>query len=55
VPALVRAGVEVRALVHDPAKADVPRRQGAAEVVQGDLADPASLEEVVSVTSTPPS
>lgn len=47
VPALVRAGVEVRALVHDPDRADVPRRQGAAEVVLGDLADPASLEEAV--------
>lgn len=44
VPALRQRGVEVRAMVHDPSKADVALRNGASETVQGDLADPASLE-----------
>lgn len=47
VPALVRRGISVRALVHDPAKADLPRAQGAQELVQGDLADPAGLAEAM--------
>lgn len=43
VPALARRGVEVRALVHDPAKADAAIAGGAAETVQADLHDPDSL------------
>ncbi|GGS73478.1 nucleotide-diphosphate-sugar epimerase [Planobispora rosea] len=37
---LLRAGAEVRALTRDPARADLP---GAAEVVRGDLTDPATV------------
>jgi uncharacterized protein YbjT (DUF2867 family) len=44
VPALAARGIEVRAVVHDPAKADVARANGAAETVQADLADRASLD-----------
>lgn len=44
VPALVRAGHEVRAVVHDKAKADIPRRLGAQESVATDLRDPDSLD-----------
>ncbi len=44
VPALVARGIDVRALVHDPAKADVPRARGAREIIQGDLGDSASLD-----------
>jgi uncharacterized protein YbjT (DUF2867 family) len=44
VPALVRSGLEVRAVVHDAAKADIPRRLGAAETVDADLRDPSSLD-----------
>ena len=44
VPALVAYGIDVRALVHDPAKADAPRAQGAQEIAVGDLRDPASLD-----------
>lgn len=47
VPALVERGVEVRAMVHDPAKADIARRNGAAETVHADLADRASLEQAL--------
>lgn len=47
VPALVARGIQVRALVHDPAKADVPRAQGADEVVVGDLSQRSSVDEVV--------
>ncbi len=44
VPALVSRGVEVRALVHDPAKADIPRAAGAREIAFGDLGDLGSLD-----------
>ncbi len=44
VPALVACGIDVRALVHDPAKADMARAGGAREIVHGDLSDPASLD-----------
>jgi uncharacterized protein YbjT (DUF2867 family) len=47
VPALVERGVHVRALVHDPGKADVALRAGAAETVEADLADRASLDAAV--------
>ena len=47
VPALVGRGIEVRAMVHDPDKADLPRSYGAQEVVQADLRDPASLDTVM--------
>jgi uncharacterized protein YbjT (DUF2867 family) len=43
VPALVSAGVQVRALVHDPEKKDQVREAGADQAVAGDLRDPASL------------
>jgi len=39
VPALVQRGVEVRGLVHDPAKEQVARAAGAAETVVVDLTD----------------
>lgn len=44
VPALVSAGVQVRALVHDPSKADRVRALGAQESVSGDLRDRASID-----------
>ncbi|MEO7124251.1 MAG: NmrA family NAD(P)-binding protein [Lacisediminihabitans sp.] len=44
VPALVSAGHEVRAVVHDANKADIPLSLGAQETVQADLRDPASLD-----------
>jgi uncharacterized protein YbjT (DUF2867 family) len=47
VPALVEHGIEVRAVVHDPAKAHIPRGHGAGEVVQADLADPVSLQRAL--------
>jgi uncharacterized protein YbjT (DUF2867 family) len=43
VPALVSRGVQVRALVHDPAKKDQVLQAGADEAVAGDLRDPASV------------
>src|SRR5580693_1287246 len=43
VPALVSRGVQVRALVHDPAKQDRVRDAGADQAVVGDLRDPVSL------------
>ncbi|MEX5711751.1 NmrA family NAD(P)-binding protein [Parafrankia sp. FMc6] len=43
VSALVRQGVDVRAVVHDPAKRDIPLGHGAGETVTADLRDPASL------------
>lgn len=48
VPALVGRGIDVRALVHDPAKADVPRAAGAQEIVEGDLGDAASLDAAMN-------
>jgi uncharacterized protein YbjT (DUF2867 family) len=47
VPAFVERGLEVRAVVHDPSKADIARAHGAAETVQADLADPASLQRAL--------
>jgi uncharacterized protein YbjT (DUF2867 family) len=44
VPALVDRGLQVRALVHDPAKADRVRELGANEAVPGDLRDRASID-----------
>jgi uncharacterized protein YbjT (DUF2867 family) len=44
VPALVSKGLQVRALVHDPAKADRIRELGATEAVAGDLRDRASID-----------
>jgi uncharacterized protein YbjT (DUF2867 family) len=41
---LARSGVKVRALTRDPASAALP---GEAEVVRGDLTDPASLEKAL--------
>lgn len=43
VPALER-GIEVRAVVHDPRKADLPRSHGATETIPADLTDRASLD-----------
>ncbi len=43
VPALAARSVQVRALVHDPAKQDQVVAAGADEAVTGDLRDPASL------------
>ena len=43
VPALVSRGVQVRALVHDPAKQDRVRDAGADQAAVGDLRDPASM------------
>jgi uncharacterized protein YbjT (DUF2867 family) len=47
VPALVSKGVQVRALVHDPAKREQVERAGADEAVPGDLRDPASLKRAL--------
>jgi uncharacterized protein YbjT (DUF2867 family) len=44
VPALVSKGLQVRALVHDPTKADRARELGATETVAGDLRDRASID-----------
>ena len=44
VSALVSAGHDVRAVVHDPAKAGIPLGLGAKETVQADLRDLASLD-----------
>ena len=44
VSALVSAGHDVRAVVHDPAKAGIPLGLGAKETVQADLRDPVSLD-----------
>ncbi len=43
VPTLVRTGVHVRALVHDPEKAGRLSEMGATETVAGDLRDPNSM------------
>ncbi|TPG25578.1 SDR family oxidoreductase [Mycolicibacterium hodleri] len=43
VRALIAQGVDVRALVHDPDKADVPRRHGATDITKGDMSQPATL------------
>ena len=48
VPALVAKGVQVRALVHDPAKADQVRELGADEAVAGDLRDRASIDAALT-------
>lgn len=48
VPALARRGVQVRALVHDPAKAHLAVAVGAAETVRADLRDPDSLQAAAS-------
>ena len=47
VPALVERGLDVRAIVHDPAKADIARAHGAAETVQADLADAPSVQRAL--------
>ncbi|MEO9014044.1 MAG: NmrA family NAD(P)-binding protein [Terrimesophilobacter sp.] len=44
VPALVRAGHEVRGVVHDKAKAGIPASLGAQETVLADLRDTGSLD-----------
>ena len=43
VPALLARGLQVRAVVHDPAKASRVASAGAAEIVQADLRDLASM------------
>lgn len=48
VPELVAKGLTVRALVHDPAKADRARDLGADETVPGDLRDRASIDEALA-------
>lgn len=48
VPALARAGLQVRAAVHDPAKAGIVGERGAHETVQLDLRDPAGLAVALS-------
>jgi len=48
VPALAAKGVTVRALVHDPAKADRVRDLGAEEAVPGDLRDRASIDAALT-------
>jgi uncharacterized protein YbjT (DUF2867 family) len=47
VPELVRRNATVRALVHDPAKAEKARMLGASEVAIGDLRNRRSLESAV--------
>lgn len=48
VPALASKGLQVRALVHDPAKADRVRELGADEAVAGDLRDRASIDAALN-------
>ena len=48
VPALVAQGVQVRALVHDRARADRARELGADEAVPGDLRDRASIDAALT-------
>jgi uncharacterized protein YbjT (DUF2867 family) len=45
---LIERGVEVRALVRNQQRAEVARRNGAAETVIGDLTDPSSLVDAVA-------
>jgi uncharacterized protein YbjT (DUF2867 family) len=47
-PELTNRGVEVRALVRNEERAQVARRNGAAETVIGDLTQPGSLAEAVA-------
>jgi uncharacterized protein YbjT (DUF2867 family) len=47
VAALVAQGIDVRGIVHDPAKADEARKAGADETVQLDLADIDGLAEAM--------
>ncbi|MFP1155361.1 NmrA family NAD(P)-binding protein, partial [Mycobacterium sherrisii] len=47
VPELVRHGLQVRAMVHDPDKAEIARSNGASEVVEADLGDRASLDSAL--------
>jgi uncharacterized protein YbjT (DUF2867 family) len=47
VPALVRHGLEVRALVRDPGKAAAATEAGATQIVHADLADRSSLDAAV--------
>lgn len=44
VPALVSQGIQVRAMVHDPSRGDIPLEHGASEVAAADLGDAASLQ-----------
>ena len=37
VPALVSHGIEVRAVVHDPGKGDIPLEYGASQIVTAEL------------------
>lgn len=48
VPALVDAGLQVRAAVHDPAKAGIGSARQAHETVQLDLRDPAGLDAALA-------
>jgi uncharacterized protein YbjT (DUF2867 family) len=47
VTALVARGVDVRGVVHDPAKADEARRAGATETVEVDLTDNSGIAEAL--------
>ena len=47
VPALVAHGADVRGLVRDPDRVDIARRNGATDVVIGDLRDRATLDEAM--------
>src|ERR1700753_2452918 len=47
VTALVARGIEVRGVVHDPAKAGEARTAGATETVQVDLADADGVAEAL--------
>ena len=47
VPALTARGVDVRAMIHTPAKADVARRYGATEISHADLVDKTSLRRAM--------
>ncbi len=50
VPALVSRGVQVRALVHDPAKQDRVRDAGADQAVVGDLREPVSMRAALDAS-----
>lgn len=47
VPALLERGVDVRAIIHDPDKAEVARRHGGIETVHADLADRESIDSAL--------
>jgi len=48
VPALSKRGAHIRALIHDSTHSDVVLKRGAAEVIVGDLRDPANMDAALN-------